>query len=165
VVVLDSSVLMEDPQACLAYPGSRIVIPMTVFDELDNNKTGRDVAGRNAHNVLRAVEALRLQSGGSITTPVELPDYTALVVTPPCPFCWPATPPSCALRPPSWDWTPRAHTPAPSVASGPVTSAFQLLQVGGEPSLGEGSPQQALARYRHGFDVDEVGGGDVVDGM
>ena len=72
VVVLDTSVLMADPRAHLGFAGADVVIPITVIDELDNNKSRPDEAGRNARTVLRSLEDLRLSCGGDISTATRL---------------------------------------------------------------------------------------------
>jgi PhoH-like ATPase len=71
-VVLDTSVIMADATAHLAYPGAAVVIPLTVIDELDANKTRTDEAGRNAREFLRTIESLRIAAGGDISAPVAL---------------------------------------------------------------------------------------------
>ena len=39
VVILDTSVLMADANAHLSFVDADVVIPLTVIDELDNNKS------------------------------------------------------------------------------------------------------------------------------
>ena len=41
VVVLDTNVLLADPQALLSFPRAEVVIPETVLGELDKLKTAR----------------------------------------------------------------------------------------------------------------------------
>jgi len=81
-VILDTSVLMADPDAWRAYPGCQVVIPLTVIDELDANKNRMDEAGRNARRVLRELEDVRLANGGTINEPVPLPDGGSVRVAP-----------------------------------------------------------------------------------
>jgi PhoH-like ATPase len=72
-VVLDTSVLISDPDALFAFAGSDTVIPLVVIEELDQQKGRMDDVGRAAREVLRTVEDLRVQNGGDIRRPVELP--------------------------------------------------------------------------------------------
>jgi len=72
VVILDTSVLMADAGAHLSFVAADVVIPLTVIDELDNNKSRPDEAGRNARTVLRSLEDLRLDRGGDISTATRL---------------------------------------------------------------------------------------------
>lgn len=82
VVVLDTSALMADSSAHLAYPGSQVVVPLTVIDELDRNKTRSDSAGRNARDFLRTLETYRRDHGGDITAAVEIPGESTIRVEP-----------------------------------------------------------------------------------
>ncbi|MFM9036919.1 MAG: PIN domain-containing protein, partial [Actinomycetota bacterium] len=71
-VVLDTSVLIADPNSLAAYPGCAIVIPLTVIEELDGLKSRPDDVGRAARAALRSLEELRTRAGGSLAHPVPL---------------------------------------------------------------------------------------------
>ncbi len=71
-VVLDTSVLVADPNCLHAYDDSDIVIPLIVIEELDGLKTRPDDAGRSARAALRAIEDLRNQAGGAMDHPVPV---------------------------------------------------------------------------------------------
>ena len=73
VVVVDTSVLVADPDSLRAFPGADVVIPLIVVEELDGHKTRRDDVGRSARQALRTIEELRQSHGGDIRTPVGLP--------------------------------------------------------------------------------------------
>jgi PhoH-like ATPase len=73
VVVLDTSVLISDPDSLFAFPESDTVIPLIVVEELDNHKTRLDDVGRAARQVIRTIEELRVANGGDIRSAVELP--------------------------------------------------------------------------------------------
>jgi PhoH-like ATPase len=73
-VVLDTSVLIADPEAIYAFPGDDAVIPLVVIEELDQHKTRPDDVGRAAREVIRRIEDLRVNNGGDIRTAVPLPD-------------------------------------------------------------------------------------------
>ncbi|MFM7879402.1 MAG: PIN domain-containing protein, partial [Acidimicrobiaceae bacterium] len=47
-VVLDTSVLIADPNCLASFPNCAIVIPLTVIEELDGLKTRMDDVGRAA---------------------------------------------------------------------------------------------------------------------
>jgi PhoH-like ATPase len=72
-MVLDTSVLISDPDALTAFPGCDTVIPLVVVEELDHHKSRLDDVGRAARAVIRAIEELRVANGGDIRTPVSLP--------------------------------------------------------------------------------------------
>jgi PhoH-like ATPase len=71
-MVLDTSVLISDPESLYAFPDTDVVIPLVVVEELDQHKTRMDDVGRAARAVLRAIEELRVSNGGDIRTPVAL---------------------------------------------------------------------------------------------
>lgn len=72
--VLDTSVLIADPEAIFAFPHESAVIPLVVIEELDQHKGRLDDVGRAAREVIRSIERLRMGNGGDIRTPVSLPD-------------------------------------------------------------------------------------------
>jgi len=72
-MVLDTSVLISDPDSITAFPDADTVIPLVVVEELDEHKSRLDDVGRAARAVLRSIEELRVANGGDIRTPVALP--------------------------------------------------------------------------------------------
>lgn len=81
-VVLDTNVLLADPQAILAFPDAEVVIPETVLGELDKVKTSRVDAelrfrGREVSRML-----FELSEDGSLIEGVDLPDGGRLRVVP-----------------------------------------------------------------------------------
>ncbi len=73
-MVLDTSVLIADPEAIFAFPHAAAVIPLVVVEELDQHKTRADDVGAAAREVIRTIERLRRGNGGNIGSPVSLPD-------------------------------------------------------------------------------------------
>ena len=71
-VVLDTSVLIADPDCFSAFEAVDIVVPLTVIEELDGLKTRIDDVGRAARAALRGIEELRVRNGGSLADPVPL---------------------------------------------------------------------------------------------
>ena len=71
-VILDTSVLIGDPSSLTAFPGSDVVVPLTVVEELDGLKTRVDDVGRAARTALRTLEDLRKRAGGVLDTPLEV---------------------------------------------------------------------------------------------
>jgi PhoH-like ATPase len=72
-VVLDTCVLLADPDSLYAFGDADIVIPLTVIEELDGHKSRLDDVGRAARAVVRDLERLRVDSGGDFREPVALP--------------------------------------------------------------------------------------------
>lgn len=71
-VVLDTSVLVADPNCLHSFPNCAIVIPLTVIEELDGLKTRMDDVGRSARSALRSIEDLRRKAGGSLKDPTPV---------------------------------------------------------------------------------------------
>jgi len=72
VVVLDTSVLVADPGAMYEFSGCALNVPLTVIEELDGLKARTDGVGRSAREALRGIEAVRVDAGGSLASPVPL---------------------------------------------------------------------------------------------
>ncbi|HYH50469.1 MAG TPA: PhoH family protein [Acidimicrobiia bacterium] len=79
-VVLDTCVLLADPDSLYAFGDADIVIPLTVIEELDGHKSRLDDVGRAARHVVRDLERLRVDSGGDFREPVALPTGGTLQV-------------------------------------------------------------------------------------
>ncbi|MFT5222907.1 MAG: PhoH-like ATPase [Glaciecola sp.] len=71
--VLDTCVLLADPDSLFRFDEHEIVIPLAVVEELDRKKTGMDTVGRNAREVIRHLEALRTRSDSGLREAVDLP--------------------------------------------------------------------------------------------
>lgn len=57
--VLDTNVLLHDPQALESFTDNMIVLPMAVIEELDKFKTHNDELGRSARQTIRRLDTLR----------------------------------------------------------------------------------------------------------
>lgn len=64
--VLDTNVLLYDPNCLKSFKKSKVVIPLPVLDELDNAKSRMDSVGRNARAVIRVLDELRKSGSLSI---------------------------------------------------------------------------------------------------
>lgn len=71
IFVLDTSVLLHDPRAPLAFPGSAVVIPAAVVEELDNKKHNADERGTKARSAARLLDDLRGRGRLCEGVPVE----------------------------------------------------------------------------------------------
>ncbi len=76
--ILDTNVLIHDPEALFTFEGSKVVIPLTVVEELDNFKRTNDNRGRSARAVSRYLDELRQH--GKLTEGVPLEHGGLLVV-------------------------------------------------------------------------------------
>ena len=68
--IVDTNVLLYDPQALLDFEEHDIVIPMTVIEEVDRFKKQNDETGRNARQTSRFLDGLRKR--GSLKDGVQL---------------------------------------------------------------------------------------------
>lgn len=57
--VLDTSVLLQDPNCIFAFEENELVIPAVVLEEIDSKKRQADELGRNARQISRTLDALR----------------------------------------------------------------------------------------------------------
>jgi len=70
--VIDTSVLIADPNCLQAFSECEVVVPLTVIEELDGLKTRPDDVGRAARSALRTLEELRVRNGGTLAEPARL---------------------------------------------------------------------------------------------
>lgn len=59
IVVLDTNVLLHDPEAIYAFPGDEVIIPAIVLEELDSKKRMADELGRNARQISRMLDKIK----------------------------------------------------------------------------------------------------------
>ena len=69
--VLDTNVLLHNPNAIFMFEDNEVIIPFDVIEELDTFKTGSDELGRNARTVIRHLDAFRLK--GNLSEGVDVP--------------------------------------------------------------------------------------------
>jgi len=70
--VLDTNVLLHDPDCIFQFGDNTVVIPIVVIEEIDTFKKNPSELGRNARQVSRLIDSLRNQ--GSLIEGVALPD-------------------------------------------------------------------------------------------
>ncbi|EOC99515.1 PhoH family protein [Caldisalinibacter kiritimatiensis] len=76
IYVLDTSVLLDDPNAIYAFEDNEVVIPTVVLEEIDSKKRLGDDLGRNARRISRTLDKFReygnlnkgihLETGGTL---------------------------------------------------------------------------------------------------
>jgi len=59
IFVLDTNVLLHNPESLFMFSDNEVVIPFVVIEELDQFKKNNDDTGRNARQVIRHLDALR----------------------------------------------------------------------------------------------------------
>src|SRR3990167_963428 len=78
IYVLDTNVLLHDPQALTSFEDSIVGIPVMVLEELDQIKKEPSERGRNAREVVRKLDALR--EHGSLTSGIKLPNGSVIKI-------------------------------------------------------------------------------------
>lgn len=76
--VIDTNVLLHDPQAMMSFRDSEVVIPLPVLEELDSMKRQSDEIGNNARSALRTLDRLTREHSGDYLHGVTLPNGALL---------------------------------------------------------------------------------------
>ncbi len=71
VYVLDTNVLLQDPNAIYSFNTNEIVIPAVVLEEVDSKKRYMDEIGRNARQVSRMIDGFRERGKLHESIPLE----------------------------------------------------------------------------------------------
>lgn len=71
--VIDTCVLLADPNALLRFDEHRVVLPLVVVEELDRQKSRMDEVGANARSAIRLLESLGASESGGLEVPTALP--------------------------------------------------------------------------------------------
>ncbi len=82
--ILDTNVLLHNPQAITMFGDNYVIIPILALEELDRFKKLNDEKGKNARAVSRFIDSLRgqgslsqgvkMENGGILKIPVEMPE-------------------------------------------------------------------------------------------
>ncbi len=67
--VLDTCVLLADPQSLVRFDEHDVVLPLVVIEELDRQKTRMDEVGANARSAIRLLEHLGASQPGGLAEP------------------------------------------------------------------------------------------------
>jgi PhoH-like ATPase len=68
--VLDTNILIHDPQSILNFQDNNLYIPIYVIEELDKLKTEQTVRGKSSREACRIIDGLRCQGNLSTGVPV-----------------------------------------------------------------------------------------------
>jgi PhoH-like ATPase len=72
IFVIDTNVLLHDPEAIKRFKESDVVIPLMVLEELDGMKRLSDEIGKNARHVMRYIDSLKGAKEGDLTEGVAI---------------------------------------------------------------------------------------------
>jgi len=70
--VIDTNVLLHDPDAIKKFVDNDVVIPLIVLEELDGMKRLSDELGKNARHVIRYIDSIREKFDGDLHRGVEI---------------------------------------------------------------------------------------------
>ncbi len=70
--VIDTNVLLHDPECILKFPRQKIVIPLTVLEELDTMKRLPNELGKNSRAVFRFLDSIASHGDGDLHNGVKL---------------------------------------------------------------------------------------------
>lgn len=76
--VLDTNVLLHDPESILKFPKNHIVIPVTVLEEIDRMKRLPNELGKNARTVFRMLDSLANEGKGDLHKGLNLDNGATL---------------------------------------------------------------------------------------
>jgi PhoH-like ATPase len=76
--VIDTNVLLYDPQCITKFPKNHVVIPVTVLEELDKMKRVPGELGKNSRDVIRFLDGLKNRGTGNLHTGVSLDNETTV---------------------------------------------------------------------------------------
>ncbi len=79
-VVIDTNVMLHDPEALRRFPVTQVIVPVTGIEESDSHKLFRNELVRNARTSIRLLDALKDEGKGDLHTGVELEDGTLVRV-------------------------------------------------------------------------------------
>jgi PhoH-like ATPase len=70
--VFDTNVLLHDPRAIFEFADNHVIIPIYVLEEIDQFKKELSERGRNAREVVRRLDELRIANGARLSEGVPL---------------------------------------------------------------------------------------------
>ena len=70
--VLDTNVLLHDPNSLYAFEEHEVVIPIKIIEEVDRFKKDLTEVGRNARQISRILDQLRLEHGRPLSQGIFL---------------------------------------------------------------------------------------------
>lgn len=74
IFVLDANVLLHDPGAIKKFGSNDVVIPVGVLEELDGLKRYANELGKNAREVMRYIDSLKVENKSDFTKGITIPE-------------------------------------------------------------------------------------------
>lgn len=79
--VLDTNVLVYDPQSIFKFPRHEVIIPVTVLEELDKLKKSFGDVGRSARLAIREIEGIKQQGDGTFHDGILLDNDSKIFIS------------------------------------------------------------------------------------
>ena len=76
--VLDTNVLLHDPESITKFPNNNVVIPVTVLEELDTMKRLPNDLGKNSRAVIRFMDSLKSIGKGNLHSGVTMENNSVI---------------------------------------------------------------------------------------
>jgi PhoH-like ATPase len=70
--VIDTNVLLHDPDAIGKFKDNDVIIPLVVLEELDGMKRLSDELGKNARHIMRYIDSLKQLKSGDLYTGIQI---------------------------------------------------------------------------------------------
>jgi PhoH-like ATPase len=70
--VIDTNVLLHDPDAIKKFKDNDVIVPLAVLEELDSMKRLSDELGKNARHVMRYIDSLKNLKKGDLNTGIPI---------------------------------------------------------------------------------------------
>ena len=70
--IIDTNVLLHDPDAITKFVENDVMIPLVVIEELDRMKRFSDELGRNARSVIRYIDSLKERGQGDLHSGIKI---------------------------------------------------------------------------------------------
>lgn len=78
VFVIDTNVLLHDPESLYKFPRHQVIIPLTVLEELDGLKKAPGELGKNARTTIRLLSEMKEQGKGTLHEGVRLSNKSTI---------------------------------------------------------------------------------------
>lgn len=79
--ILDTNVLLYDPEAITKFPKHQVVIPITVLEELEKMKRLPNELGKNSRSVIRLLDNLKNVGKGNLHSGVKIENGSTIRIT------------------------------------------------------------------------------------
>ncbi|GAB4227002.1 MAG: PhoH family protein [Chlamydiales bacterium] len=80
IFVIDTNVLLHDPESMTKFPRHKVVIPLTVLEELDKMKRLPNELGKNSRQIVRFLDSLKKIGKGDLHQGVKIENGSVISI-------------------------------------------------------------------------------------